>query len=172
MRTTTPHLDWHLTNDLRSSGDEVDQRDSDHEEALLGVSIRHGGAAARPPAASVTLPTMTEKRTLVVSSSRAVNDDLVGLLKDLQVEHQTSTRRNLDGETAVWVLAATVGLQALPPVLNFLDSMANRRQIKKLKIGDIEIENPRKEDIQRFRALLDKQITEAEQSEEVAPDEP
>jgi DNA-binding FadR family transcriptional regulator len=66
-----------------------------------------------------------------------------------------SERKNLDGDTAAWILIANLAAQTLPHLLGFLKDYLPTRQVKKIKIGDLEIENPTAEDLERFRALID-----------------
>lgn len=53
-----------------------------------------------------------------------------------------SERSNLDGSAPTWVLAATIAVQAVPIILNFIKDYASAKRVKKIKVGDIEIENP------------------------------
>jgi len=51
-------------------------------------------------------------------------------------------RRNLDGSAPTWVLAATIAVQALPIMLNFIKDYATSKKVRRIKVGDMEIENP------------------------------
>lgn len=55
---------------------------------------------------------------------------------------RVSERSNLDGSASTWVLAATIAVQALPVILTFIKDYATSKRVKKIKVGDIEIENP------------------------------
>ena len=61
-------------------------------------------------------------------------------------------RKNLDGDTAAWIVMATLAGQALPHVLGFIKDQLAGRQVKKLKVGDWEVENPTPEILERFLA--------------------
>src|SRR5690348_4130413 len=65
-------------------------------------------------------------------------------------------RRNLDGNTATWVVIATLAGQALPQVLNFLSQRLKPRAVTRIKIGDVEVENPTEKDMEIFRQTLSK----------------
>jgi hypothetical protein len=55
---------------------------------------------------------------------------------------RVSERSNLDGSASTWVLAATIAVQMLPVILTFIKDYAASKRVKKIKVGDIEIENP------------------------------
>jgi hypothetical protein len=71
-------------------------------------------------------------------------------------------RKNLDGSTAAWIVIATLAGQVLPHILTFVKDYLAAKQVKKIKVGDVEIENPTLEDIQRLRALIDSRINSKE----------
>jgi len=56
----------------------------------------------------------------------------------------------ITGETAAWVVIATLGVQALPPIVDFVKLLIERHQIKSLQFGDLKIENPSREDVALF----------------------
>ena len=64
-------------------------------------------------------------------------------------------RRNLDGDTAMWILIANLSIQALPHILAFLKDYLPGKRVTKIKVGDLEIENPTPADLQRFRMMID-----------------
>lgn len=53
------------------------------------------------------------------------------------------------------IVIANLAAQALPHVLGFVKDYLATKQVKKIKVGDLEIENPTPEDLQRFRAMTD-----------------
>jgi len=63
-------------------------------------------------------------------------------------------RRNLDGDAATWIVIATLASQAVPHVLKFLTDWRKDRKVGRIKIGDIEIENPTEEDLRMLRQRL------------------
>ena len=103
-----------------------------------------------------------EARTLVVTAKRETAESLVAVLDGVDTPSHTSVKRNLDGDAATWIVVATLGGQALPHVLSFLQSAVGGRRVKKVKWGDLEIENPSKEDLERFRAMLDQTIDKSD----------
>jgi len=48
---------------------------------------------------------------------------------------------------------ATLSLQALPQIINFIASLRKPKLPTKIKVGNIEIENPTEEDVERLRKL-------------------
>jgi hypothetical protein len=70
-------------------------------------------------------------------------------------QSQLSPRKNLEGDVAAWIVIANLAAQALPHILGFLKERLATGQVKKIRIGELEIENPAPEDIERFRALID-----------------
>ena len=59
-------------------------------------------------------------------------------------------RKNLDGNTATWIVIASLAGQALPHVLAFIKDYLGTKTVKKIKVGDWEVDNPTPEIIQRF----------------------
>lgn len=107
---------------------------------------------------------MEATHTLVVTADRVAAERLVTVLTEVQAQHHTSIKRNLDGETATWIVVATLGGQLLPHVLSFLQTIIGGRRVKKIKWGDLEIENPSSEDLERFRAIIDRSMERSERS--------
>ncbi|OUM00790.1 hypothetical protein [Variovorax sp. JS1663] len=63
-------------------------------------------------------------------------------------------RSNLTGQEATWIVAATLAVQALPTVLNFVIKCIELGRVKRIKVGEIEIENPTRDDIERLREKI------------------
>jgi hypothetical protein len=59
-----------------------------------------------------------------------------------------SERRNFDGSEPTWIVIAQLSAQMLPAVLTFITSLRGPRLPRKLKIGEVEIENPTERDIE------------------------
>ncbi|GAA0765499.1 hypothetical protein LRH25_09145 [Ideonella azotifigens] len=73
-------------------------------------------------------------------------------------ESALTERKNFDGNSQTWLAIANVAVLALPHILGFIKDLVTRRQVKKIKIGDVEIENPSAEDIERLRKSIDKSL--------------
>jgi hypothetical protein len=63
-------------------------------------------------------------------------------------------RRNLSGDAATWIVVATLAVQSISPLLTFLAQWRGLTRVKRIKIGDIEIENPSQEDLELLRARM------------------
>jgi hypothetical protein len=71
----------------------------------------------------------------------------------------------LDGNTAAWIVIATLAGQAVPHVLGFLKDYLASKQVKKIKVGDWEVENPTPEIVERFLRSIDAQAKSKERDE-------
>jgi hypothetical protein len=91
------------------------------------------------------------------------SEDVATAIKSEIDSHQDSKsefseRRNLDGSTAAWIVIASLAVQSLSPILTYLGKFLESKAVKKIKVGDIEIDNPTPEDVARLRALIDARI--------------
>lgn len=113
---------------------------------------------------------MEDIQTLVVAADKDAAEDVVKLLQQLEPlpQFRTSIKRNLDGETATWIVVASLTSGVLPHVLTFLESVIGGRRVKKIKFGDLEIENPSEEDLRRFREMVDRSVAKKEAPREVS----
>lgn len=92
--------------------------------------------------------------TLVVSAGREPAEELKKMLDQAEVTSRITVKRNIDGDAATWILLASISVQALPNVLNFLEGIVGGRRVKKIKLGDLEIENPGRQDMEEFRMMM------------------
>lgn len=69
-------------------------------------------------------------------------------------ESHLTERKNLDGDAAAWIVIATLVGQALPHVLAFIKDYLGTKHVKKIKIGDWEVENPTPEILDGFLAQM------------------
>jgi hypothetical protein len=99
---------------------------------------------------------MQEKTALVVIECPQETAD--GLRREFEsltdAQFRVAERRNLDGSEATWIVVATLALQALPQILTFIST----RRTTKIKVGNIEIENPTQEDLERLRKFYAKAV--------------
>jgi hypothetical protein len=95
---------------------------------------------------------------ILIESNQEVSSAIRNELNNIpEANYNVSERRNLDGTAPLWITIATLSLQALPPLLNFLSSLRRPKLPTRIKIGDIEIENPTEEDMERLRKLFTKE---------------
>ena len=69
-------------------------------------------------------------------------------------QSRLTERKNLDGSTAEWIMIATLIAQALPHVLGFVRDYLGAKQVKKIKVGNWEVENPTPEMVDRLLAMM------------------
>src|SRR5688572_2433387 len=81
-------------------------------------------------------------------------EDLRQLL-DSATTSQFIERRNLSGDAATWIVIATLAAQGLPHILEFLIKWRELGRVKRIRIDNVEIENPSEDDLVRLRARLD-----------------
>ena len=98
---------------------------------------------------------MTEPtETIVISGTKEAAEAIRNEI-DTQPGSQShlTERKNLDGSTAAWIVIATLAGQALPHVLGFIKDYLAAKQVKKIKIGNWEVDNPTPEILDRFLAM-------------------
>jgi len=71
---------------------------------------------------------------------------------------QYLAKKSFDGDAATWIVIATLAAQALPHILKFLSDWRKEGSVTRIKIGDIEIENPSEKDLQILRQKLSRNI--------------
>jgi hypothetical protein len=96
--------------------------------------------------------------TIVINGTKEAADAIRELI-DSQPGSQShiTERKNLDGNTATWIVIASIAGQALPHVLGFIKDYLATKQVKKIKVGDWEAENPTPDMVERFIAMIDAQ---------------
>ena len=92
--------------------------------------------------------------TIVISGTKEAAEAIRNEI-DAQPGSQShlTERKNLDGDTAAWIVIATLAGQALPHVLGFIKGYLATKQVKKIKVGNWEVENPTPEILDRFLAM-------------------
>ena len=85
----------------------------------------------------------SNSETIILKGSRDAIEAINNKIKE-QTGSKTliSERRNLEGDSATWIVIATLATQSLPHILNFIKDYVSRDKVKSFKIGDIVIENP------------------------------
>jgi hypothetical protein len=58
------------------------------------------------------------------------------------------------GDVPTWAAIATLALNFLPRFLDFIEAWLRVEEVKRVKIGDIEISNPSDEDMKALRSKL------------------
>lgn len=100
---------------------------------------------------------MTDKdETIVISGTKEAAEAIRDWI-DAQPgsQSQLTERKNLDGSTDAWIVVAVLAGQALPHVLGFIKDYVSAKQVKKIKVGDWEVENPTPEILEQFLTMTD-----------------
>ncbi len=87
---------------------------------------------------------------LAFEVDKDVADDIEGSLRLAGAEVTSASKRNLDGalETVIQLvdIATTAGAAVVPLLLPWIA----RKKVKKIRVGDIEIENPTEEQVEQL----------------------
>jgi hypothetical protein len=113
---------------------------------------------------------MESMASLVVSADQEPAEQLKQMLNQAEVSPRIVVRRNLDGDAATWIVMATLSAQMLPSLLTFLETIVGGRRVKKIKLGDLEIENPSSQDLKEFRRMM-RRLSEDPKVESSQPEE-
>jgi hypothetical protein len=95
-----------------------------------------------------------EQVHVTIHCDETATEDLRPLL-DGATRSQFIERRNLSGDAATWIVIATLAAQGLPHILDFLIKWRELGRVKRIRIDNVEIENPSEDDLARLRARLD-----------------
>jgi hypothetical protein len=89
-------------------------------------------------------------RILIVQCDESCARELSQLLSRDAVPNQASQRRNIEGDIAVWVVTIGLTVRMLPAILSSIKDLLRVRRIEKITVGDIEITQPRPQDVDRI----------------------
>ena len=67
---------------------------------------------------------------------------------------RTLTKHGFDGDVASWLLVGNFVVSSLATIGPLLNKYLGDRRVKSIKVGDVTIENPRKEDVARILSEL------------------
>jgi hypothetical protein len=70
-------------------------------------------------------------------------------------EVQITSRRALDGDIATWTILGTLATSSLRMILTAALKYIELQRVQFIKVGDIEIKNPGREDVTRLISRLD-----------------
>jgi hypothetical protein len=91
---------------------------------------------------------------LTIHCDRQATEELRSLFADV-TGSQFIERRNLSGDAATWIVIATLAAQGLPHILEFLIKWRELGRVKRIRLDNVEIDNPSEDDLARLRARLD-----------------
>ncbi len=105
--------------------------------------------------------------TIVITGSQEATEAIRQVLDaESGSESFLGQSKTLTADIAVWTLIANVAVTVLPKVLDLLKDARQGRQVKSLKYDGVEIENPRREDIERFEEWITSRAKQASETEE------
>lgn len=91
-----------------------------------------------------------DRMQLALEVDKDIADDIEGSLRQAGAEVASASKRNLDGalETVIQLveIATTTGATIVPLLLSWI----TRKKVRKIRIGDIEIENPTEEQVEQL----------------------
>jgi hypothetical protein len=100
---------------------------------------------------------MSATGVLIIRCDASVLNDLSKLLREAEVTAETSPQRHLDGaQVNDWVVLAAVAARTAPAVLNALSRFLTRNNLASVRYGDVEIKNPRPEDVPALAAAIER----------------
>lgn len=91
---------------------------------------------------------MSATDVLIINCDASVLDELTRLFQEADATVETSPDRRLDGaQVPEWIVLATVVAQKAPALLDALSRFLTRNNLASVSYGDVEIKNPRPEDV-------------------------
>ncbi len=93
-----------------------------------------------------------DSKTIIVSGSKEAVEALKTAVQSTGSDCQISDKKNLPGGPEPWLGVANLVITGIPVVVAAIKSFTGRdkeKRIVKIRIGDLEIENPTEEDIAR-----------------------
>lgn len=92
-----------------------------------------------------------ESLALIVECDEDVAGTLTATLESVSVTAQTSPQHNLDGALVTsFLVVAGLAIKAAPATLRALSDFLTRNRVKRISIGDMVVENPRPQDIDKI----------------------
>jgi len=103
-----------------------------------------------------------------VLSDREAAESVVSMLPSSERTSLGSVRA-LDGTVGEWLVLATVAVNAVVPALAALRDLIEAKRVKSIKIGDVEINNPSREQADRLLELYEARLDDPRSA---SPDDP
>jgi hypothetical protein len=100
--------------------------------------------------------------SIIIQASKEIIDDANNIIsKENNEKCQVVQRKNLGGEAPTWMLAASLSLQVLTLLLEYLKHRASTKKdekVSKITVGDIEVENPTPELLKQLTEQIEKRF--------------
>lgn len=99
---------------------------------------------------------MTEETIAVVLEIDGAADPGLGeeIARAVGAGTRTLTKHGFDGDVASWLLVGNFVVSSLATLGPLLNKWLGDRRVKSIKVGDVTIENPHKEDVARILSEL------------------
>jgi hypothetical protein len=102
----------------------------------------------------------SQSETVVVSGSL---DAIEAIRREIDshagAESVMSERKNYDGSVAEWIAIGNLTISALTFVLAVVKEVVASKKVKKIRVGDVEIENPSTADIELLRTSIQARLS-------------
>ena len=100
---------------------------------------------------------MLSRSTVVIffTDELAANDIYQSIPPAMASDVALSSRRALDGDAVTWMMVATIATTALKAMLNTTIKLAELRRVRSIKVGNIEVRNPGRADVERLLAHIE-----------------
>jgi hypothetical protein len=106
-------------------------------------------------------PVMTENATLIIECDAEVAQRVTEVFRECEADVQGSPEQYLDGsQIDSWVLVVGIALRTSPRIIDALGRFLTRNNLKSISVGDLTIENPKREDLPELFATIQAGRTE------------
>ena len=86
---------------------------------------------------------MNDAKSLKINVTQGIDIGRVQALeKDINCPVDFIESKGISGETAAWVVIATLTTQALPSVLEFIKWLLDYKKVKSIQYGNLKVDNP------------------------------
>ena len=86
-----------------------------------------------------------------VFTDREAADAIIALIPS-SGDSTLASARALDGSAGEWIVLATAAINALVPLVAALRDLAGARRVKSIKVGEVEIVNPSRDQVDQLLA--------------------
>lgn len=86
---------------------------------------------------------MNDEKSLKINVTQGIDIGRVQALeKDINCHVDFIESKGISGETEAWVVIATLTIQALPSVLEFIKWLLDSKKVKSIQYGNLKVDNP------------------------------
>jgi hypothetical protein len=100
---------------------------------------------------------MADIDVVLVASHHDASDAIrTYLVEELDGDAHVAEKRGLDGSVAEWIIVGGVAARSVKPLLDFVLRFVELRRVRRITVGDVTVENPRPQDVDRLIDRLPK----------------